>query len=68
MDGQPVMKPGGNIEEAKKCLDATKCRPTQVLQRRFLFKLLSRGGMQINDQLNLVKGLGPVLQMLKDIP
>lgn len=68
-DGQPVMKPWWEItpEEAKKCLDATQWRPAATGYFRgggFSSDFLSRGGMPITlTRLNLVKGLGPVLQI-----
>lgn len=68
-DGQPVMKPWWEItpDEAKKCLDATRWRPANVGYFRgggFSSNFLSRGGMPITlTRLNLVKGLGPVLQI-----
>lgn len=68
-DGQPVMKPWWEItpEEARKCLDATRWRPANVGYFRgggFSSNFLSRGGMPVTlTRLNLVKGLGPVLQI-----
>jgi len=69
LDGKPVMKPWWDItpEEAKKCLDATQWRPANVGYFRgggFSSNFLSRGGMPVTlTRLNLVKGLGPVLQI-----
>lgn len=68
-NGQPIMKPWWEItpDEAKKCLDATKWRPANVGYFRgggFSSNFLSRGGMPVTlIRLNLVKGLGPVLQL-----
>lgn len=68
-NGQPIMKPWWEItpDEAKKCLDATKWRPANAGYFRgggFSSNFLSRGGMPVTlIRLNLVKGLGPVLQL-----
>ncbi len=68
-DGQPVMKPWWEItpDEAKKCLDATQWRPANIGYFRgggFSSDFLTCGGMPITmSRLNLVKGLGPVLQI-----
>ncbi|MFC0332258.1 L-fucose isomerase [Paenibacillus sepulcri] len=68
-DGQPVMKPHWEIseEEAQKCLDATSWRPASVEYFRgggYSSDFLTRGGMPMTmSRLNLVKGLGPVLQI-----
>ncbi|THF72600.1 L-fucose isomerase [Cohnella fermenti] len=68
-DGQPVMKPFWEIteDEAQKCLDATSWRPASVEYFRgggFSSDFLTRGGMPMTmSRLNLVKGLGPVLQI-----
>ena len=68
-DGQPVMKPFWEIseEEAQKCLDATSWRPASVEYFRgggYSSNFLTRGGMPMTmARLNLVKGIGPVLQI-----
>ncbi|MGG1516193.1 L-fucose isomerase [Paenibacillus oryzisoli] len=68
-DGQPVMKPHWEItdEEAQKCLEATSWRPASVEYFRgggFSSDFLTRGGMPVTmSRINLVKGLGPVLQL-----
>ncbi|MDR0386236.1 MAG: L-fucose isomerase [Prevotellaceae bacterium] len=68
-DGNPVMKPFWNISnaEAQACLDATKWVPANREYFRgggFSSKFLSLGGMPCTMvRLNLVKGLGPVLQI-----
>ncbi|MFP4978548.1 L-fucose isomerase [Paenibacillus sp. CN-4] len=68
-DGKPVMKPFWEItqEEADKCLQATSWRPASVEYFRgggFSSDFLTRGGMPVTmSRINLVKGLGPVLQL-----
>ena len=68
-DGQPVMKHFWNItpEEAGKCLDATEwCAGINEYFRGggFSSRFLSKAGMPITmSRINLVKGLGPVLQI-----
>lgn len=67
--GKPAMKPFWEIteEEAAKCLDATLWRPASVEYFRgggFSSDFLTRGGMPMTmSRLNIVKGLGPVLQI-----
>ncbi|MDR2848396.1 MAG: L-fucose isomerase [Bacteroidales bacterium] len=67
--GKPVMKPFWNIgkDEAQKCLDATTWMPANQEYFRgggYSSKFLSKGGMPVTMiRLNLVKGLGPVLQL-----
>jgi L-fucose isomerase len=68
-DGKPVLKPFWEItaEEAGKCLDATQW-PVGVLEYfrggGFSTDFLTRGGMPVTMcRINLVKGLGPVLQI-----
>jgi len=69
IDGKPAMKQYWEItpEEADKCLKATTWMPANVGYFRgggysSLFK--TRGGMPITmSRLNIVKGLGPVLQI-----
>lgn len=68
-DGEPVMKPHWEIteEEADKCLKATSWRPANVGYFRgggYSSDYLSKGGMPMTmSRLNIVKGLGPVLQI-----
>ncbi|MDQ6421793.1 L-fucose isomerase [Paenibacillus sp. LHD-117] len=68
-DGQPVMKPFWEISEAEaqKCLDATSWRPASVEYFRgggYSSDYLTRGGMPMTmSRINLVKGIGPVLQI-----
>jgi len=67
--GEPVMKPFWEIthEEADACLKATTWYPANRDYFRgggFSSNFLSKGGMQVTmSRLNLVKGLGPVLQL-----
>lgn len=69
LDGKPAMKPFWEIsdEEAQKCLDATSWRPASVEYFRgggFSSDYLTRGGMPMTmSRINLVKGIGPVLQI-----
>lgn len=69
IDGKPAMKPFWDInaEEAGKCLDATSWRPADMGYFRgggFSADFLTKGGMPITmSRINLVKGLGPVLQI-----
>jgi L-fucose isomerase len=68
-DGKPVMKPFWEIteEEAQKCLAATSWRPAATGYFRgggFSSDFLTKGNMPVTAiRLNLVKGLGPVLQI-----
>jgi L-fucose isomerase len=68
-EGKPVMKPHWEIsdEEVNKCLKATSWRPAAVEYFRgggFSSDFLTRGGMPVTmSRLNLIKGLGPVLQL-----
>ena len=68
-EGKPVMKPFWDISqaEAKSCLDATTWMPANREYFRgggFSSKFLTRGGMPCTMvRLNLIKGLGPVLQI-----
>lgn len=68
-DGSPAMKPYWEIneEEMHKCLEATTWSPASRDYFRgggFSSTFLSRGGMPVTMmRLNLVKGLGPVLQL-----
>lgn len=67
--GKPVMKPFWDIAqaEAESCLDATTWMPANREYFRgggFSSKFLTRGGMPCTMvRLNLIKGLGPVLQI-----
>ena len=77
-DGQPVMKPFWEIteEEVQKTLDATTWYPAEGEYFRgggFSSNFLTKGGMPVTmARVNLVKGLGPVLQLAEgwtvDIP
>lgn len=68
-DGEPVMKPYWEIsdEEARKCLEATTWYPAVTEYFRgggYSSGFLTRGGMPVTmSRINLVKGLGPVLQL-----
>lgn len=68
-DGKPVMKPFWEIsdEEVERTLKATEWRPASRGYFRgggFSTDYLTRGGMPMTmSRLNLVKGLGPVLQI-----
>lgn len=68
-DGQPVMKPHWEIgeQEAEACLSATSWRPTYMDQFAgggYSTDFTTRGGMPVTmSRLNLVDGLGPVLQL-----
>ncbi len=67
--GEPTMKPYWEIsqDEVEKCLAATVWHPADRDYFRgggYSSKYLSRGGMPVTmTRLNLVKGLGPVLQI-----
>jgi L-fucose isomerase len=73
LDGQPVMKPFWEItkEEAQKCLDATTWHPSMTEYfpgGGWSSRFLTRGGMPATMcRLNLVKGLGPVLQIAEGV-
>jgi len=68
-DGNPVMKPYWEItpEDAANCLDATSWRPASLGYFRgggFSSCFLTKGGMPVTmSRINLIKGLGPVLQI-----
>ena len=68
-DGKPAMKPYWEItrEEAAACLDATSWRYADLGYFRgggWSSDFLTEGGMPITmSRINLVKGLGPVLQI-----
>ncbi|MNC11399.1 L-fucose isomerase [compost metagenome] len=69
LNGQPAMKPHWEItrDEAGKCLSATSWRPASTGYFRgggFSSDFLTKGGMPVTmARINLVKGLGPVLQI-----
>ena len=77
-NGNSVMKPFWEIssEEAGKCLDATKWCPAEVEYFRgggYSTQFLTKGEMPVTmSRINLIKGLGPVLQIAEgytvDIP
>ena len=68
-NGQPVMKPHWEMtqEDIEGCLKATTWYPADCGYFRgggFSSQFLSKGGMEVTMfRLNLVKGLGPVLQI-----
>lgn len=68
-DGRPAMKPFWEItpEEVEKCLEATTWGPARLGYFRgggYSSTFLTRGGMPLTMcRLNIVKGLGPVLQL-----
>jgi L-fucose isomerase len=68
-DGAPAMKPWWEIapEEAAKCLDATQYCYADLYYFRgggYSSHLVSKGGMPLTmSRLNVVDGLGPVLQI-----
>jgi L-fucose isomerase len=69
IDGQPAMKPFWEItpDDVEKCLEATTWYPASVGYFRgggFSSGFLTRGGMPVTmSRINLIKGLGPVLQI-----
>ncbi len=71
IDGKPVIKPWWDVTEddAKKCLDAVEWCTSSVEYFRgggWSTDFLSRGEMPITmTRINLVKGLGPVLQLVE---
>jgi L-fucose isomerase len=68
-DGAPAMKPFWEISDAEagKCLEATTWYPANRDYFRgggYSSKFLSKGGMPVTmARVNIVKGLGPVLQL-----
>lgn len=68
-EGRPVMKPFWEIseKEAEKCMDAVTWYPASRDYFRgggFSSQFLSKGGMPVTmSRVNIVKGLGPVLQI-----
>lgn len=69
VDGKPAMKPFWEIteEEVEKCLKATTWYPANRDYFRgggFSSNFLSKGGMPVTMmRVNIIKGLGPVLQL-----
>lgn len=69
IDGKPAIKPFWEIteNEVKKCIDATLFRPADLGYFRgggFSTDFTTIGGMPVTmARLNLIKGLGPVLQI-----
>lgn len=69
IDGKPAIKPFWEIteEEVRKCLEATRFYYANLGYFRgggFSTKFVTRGGMPVTiSRLNIVKGLGPVLQI-----
>lgn len=73
IDGKPAMKQFWEItpEEAGKCLDSVEWCPADVGYFRgggYSSRFKTRGGMPITmSRINLVKGLGPVLQIAEGV-
>ena len=71
IDGKPAIKPFWEItdEEASACIAQTQFRPASQEYFRgggFSTDYLTKGGMPVTmARLNLVKGLGPVLQLVE---
>ena len=69
IDGQPAIKPFWEVtaDEAQKCLDVTEWHAGMVEYFRgggWSTDFVTRGGMPVTmSRLNLIKGLGPVLQL-----
>ena len=67
--GNPVLKPYYEItkEDVKKCIEATEFCPANLDYMRgggFSSRFLTRGEMKVTmSRINLIKGLGPVLQI-----
>jgi L-fucose isomerase len=72
-NGKPAMKPFWEItaQEAGACLDATSWRPGSLGYFRgggYSSDFLTEGGMEVTmSRLNLVKGVGPVLQIAEGV-
>jgi L-fucose isomerase len=72
-DGKPVIKPWWEVtpEDAADCLDATQWCPSVTEYFRgggWSTDFTTRGGMPVTmSRLNLVKGLGPVLQLAEGV-
>ncbi|HYW35525.1 MAG TPA: L-fucose isomerase [Balneolaceae bacterium] len=68
-EGNPIMKPYWDItaEEANACLEATEWCPANLEYFRgggFSSQFVTRGGMPVTmSRINIIKGLGPVLQL-----
>ncbi len=68
-DGQPVIKPFWDVtsDEAEKCLQATDFRPAETGYFRgggYSTDFLTKGGMPVTmSRINIISGLGPVLQI-----
>ncbi len=68
-NGKPVMKPFWEVtgEDAQKCLEATRWCPAELEYFRgggFSSQFLTTGEMPVTmSRLNIVKGLGPVMQI-----
>ncbi len=68
-DGKPAIKPFWEItpEEVKNCLEVTEWRPADLGYFRgggYSTDFLTKGGMPVTmSRINLVRGLGPVLQI-----
>ena len=73
IDGQPAMKPWWEItdQEAQDCLQATSWHPGDTGYFRgggWSTRYLTKGGMPATmARINLVKGLGPVLQLAEGV-
>jgi len=73
IDGKPAMKPHWDItpEEVDACLAATSWRPTymdQFVGGGYSTDFLTKGGMPVTmSRINLVEGLGPVLQIAEGV-
>ncbi|MDF9844536.1 MULTISPECIES: L-fucose isomerase [unclassified Paenibacillus] len=71
VDGKPAIKPFWEItdDEAERCIAETQFRPASQEYFRgggFSTDYLTKGGMPVTmARLNLVKGLGPVLQLVE---
>ena len=69
IDGKPVIKPFWKISESevKQCLQATRWCPAELEYFRgggFSTQFLTKGEMPVTmSRINLVRGLGPVLQI-----
>ncbi len=69
IDGKPAMKPFWEItsEEAARCFEVTRFPPANREYFRgggFSTNFLTRGGMPVTmSRVNIVKGIGPVLQL-----
>jgi L-fucose isomerase len=67
-DGNPVMKPFWEIteEEVNKNAECNDLAPASLeiyARRRLFFQFLTKGGMPVTMcRINLIKGLGPVMQ------